>query len=171
MDKNTLIQVVVALVVGGVSGFITAMFRVSSYISKVDRLEEDAKDIKKDLKEIRDKVIACETSLKEREPLTKRKSPVSLTDSGKKLLNNSKADKFIDENFDDLYKKIEDKKPKTAYDIQELSKEVLKEIKNEDKFIVLKDFAFKEGIEIDDIILVASFYLRDKVLEKKTNLN
>lgn len=167
MDLNTIIQIGIALFVGGFSGFITSLIKVGKYTNKVDTLENDVRDLKREVREIRDKVIACETSLKEREPLTKRESPISLTDKGNKTLKDSGAEKFIDDNFDSLFKKIEGKHPKAAYDIQEISKNVLEDMQNDDLFNDLKEYAFKEGREIEDIILVAGIHLRDKVLMKK----
>ena len=137
------------------------------YKEKVKNLEENMKEVKADLKEIRDKVIACETSLKEREPFTKRKSPVGLTDRGKEFLNNSGGKDFIDNNFAVLKLEIEKSDPKTAYDVQEKSKVVLKNMANTDIFNPLKEFLFKEGLELDDLITVMGIYLRDKFLPEK----
>ena len=166
MDQETIIQIVVSLITGGVTAFVVVSYKMGTYVNKVDNLVTKEKETCSEIKEIRDKVIACETSLKERGPLTMRKSPISLTERGKQLLNESGAKKFVDLNFDLLFKKVEEHAPKTAYDIQEYSGKVLSELKNDDIIIPLKEYAFKEGLEITDLITVAGIYLRDKILEK-----
>ena len=86
--------------------------------NKVNNLEKFSEKAEKGLQEVRDKVIACETSLKEREPLTKRKSPVSLTERGDKILLESGGKKFVDDNFNELKDKVEQQNPSTFYDVK-----------------------------------------------------
>jgi hypothetical protein len=40
-------------------------------------------------------------------------------------------------------------------------------MKDSDDFNIFKDYLFKEGLSIDDIVEVLSIYLRDKILELK----
>lgn len=148
-------------------GVATAFFVIGKYKEKVDRLQEDVGKISDNVQAIRDKVISCETSLKEREPLTRRRSPVTLTDRGTKILIESTGKTFVDTNFSDLYARVEAMTPKSAYDVQEFSKLVIEQLKDDDKFKPFKDYAFKEGLEIEDIIVVLGICLRDKVLIAK----
>lgn len=156
---NVLIPLIVSIATG------IAAFLI--YRDKVRNLADDVKDIKKEMKDIRDMVIECKTSLKEREPLTKKESPISLTERGNQFLQASGGVQFIDENFTDLFAKVEAHSPKTAYDVQELSKEVLREISNNDKFAPLKEYLFKEGESLEELITVMGVDLRDRILKQK----
>lgn len=155
------VNIIIPLVISVVSAIITFMV----YKSKVDRLESDMKDIKEEMKQVRDKAVACEATQKANEPYIKRKSPLSLTDRGNKLLENSGGKRFVDENFENLNKLVDAKGSKTPYDVQESSKIVLEEMQGDDKFDSLKEYLFKEGIEIENLIVVMGIYLRDKILE------
>lgn len=98
--------------------------------------------------------------------LVQSKSPLSLTDKGILVLNESGGRDYIDNNKDTFIQEISSKHPKSSYDIQEFSKVVLEEHKDDEKFIKIKDYAFKKGILLDFIIMALSIYLRDFALEK-----
>lgn len=166
MDVSVYISIA-GVVVSALVSFIVASMQIGEYKNKVDNNCTDITEIKREQKEVRDKVIACETSLKEREPYTKRKSPISLTDRGQAFLSDSGGQKYIDEHLDKLFEDVEEKKPKTAYDVQEFSREVVQLKSEEDEFNPLKEFLFKEGLDKDDLVVVMGIYLRDLILEKK----
>lgn len=156
-----------SLAISVLGTLLTAFFYLGSYKEKVNHLEKESESNKKCLQEVRDKVISCETSLKERGPLTKRESPVSLTERGAKFLTESGGKKFIDEYYIALRAKVEGRGPKTSYDIQEESRNVLKEESEDENFSPLKEYLFKEGLELSDLITVMGIYLRDRILKDK----
>lgn len=166
MDSAVYMNIVGVLMSGLVS-FIVASVYIGTYKNKVDTNCNDISEIKKEQKEIRDKVISCETSLKEREPYTKRKSPISLTERGQELLNNSGGRGFIEGQFEKLLSEIEAKDPKTAYDIQEFSRQAIDAMSDDNLFNPLKEFLFKEGIDLADLVNVMGIDLRDRVLVRK----
>ncbi len=137
------------------------------YRSKVDRLEADVKEIRTDCKEVRDKVIKCETALDYKEPLTRKKSPVSLSDRGTRVLAESGGQSFVEQNYAELKVEVENKKPATSYDIQEAAKQVIEDIKDDSRINPIKEYLFKEGMELDDIVVVLGIYLRDKILKER----
>lgn len=162
----SLIISVVGVVLSAVVGFIAAANKLGKYEEKVNGLEKKVGELEAETKSISMKLTECSTKLDERtqsyaSTLTKRKSPVSLTDKGEYLLKRSESDVFVLENQKELVEKIKDKNPKSAYDVQILAKEVIESLQNEDRFTKFKDFAFKEGIELDAIFIVMSLYLRD----------
>jgi len=174
MDNTTVTVIifVVNIVIAVAVSFITTSLKIGEYKNKVDNLEttvgkDEHGGLRKTVGEINNKVISCETTLREREPLTKRKSPVSLTDRGEHFLNDSGGKKFIDDNFTELLTKINETDAKTAYDIQEASKEVLEPLREDTRLVPLKEYLFKDGSSLDDIFTVMSVYLRDKVLKEK----
>lgn len=156
---DVIIPMIVSLITGIATFFV--------YKEKVCNLEKEVNLLRSEVKEIRDKVIACETSLKEREPLTKRKSPVDLTERGTKVLNESGGKTFIDNNYEELKRKVEDKTPKTSYDYQEASKEIVQTLKEDERINGIKEYLFKEGMEIQDIMDVLGLYLRNLILAEK----
>lgn len=167
MNTVPIVISIAGVVVSALVSFIIASVKIGEYKNKVDTACENISDIKKENRETRDKVIACETSLKEREPLMKRKSPVSLTDRGNIVLNESGGKSFIDSIYEELKKQVEDKNPKTSYDIQEYSKEVVDGLKGDIRINNIKEYLFKEGMELEEIISVLGIYLRDLILKEK----
>jgi hypothetical protein len=170
-DVNTnysLFDLLAAIISGGIVSFLVASVKLGKYTQMVDDLKDDVSSIKKELRELENKLTKCETQIEERTSpmsgLTKRKSPVSLTDKGEQLLKASGADKFILENQSELIEDIRKNNPTTAYDVQEYSKEVVKSLKDSPKIVDLKNFAFKEGIELEAIFIVMGVYLRDIAL-------
>jgi hypothetical protein len=150
----------------GVS-ILTGLVSFAVYKIKVDRLETEVKEIKIEIKEIRDKTIACETSLKERGPLKKSKSPVSLTERGEKVINDSGGKSFVDANYTELKNKVEEKDPKTSYDIQEVSHKILMDLKSDVRINPIKEYAFNEGLELNDVLDIMGIHLRDLILKEK----
>ena len=93
------------------------------------------------------------------------KSPLSLTELGLKVLEESGGKQYIDENKHALIKIINDKNPRTSLDIQELSKEVIESQKNEENFIPIKEYVYNKGLIFDHVIRVIAIYLRDMALD------
>jgi len=155
---NVIIPLAVSLITGIATFFV--------YREKVNHLEKEVEKLRTEMKEIRDKAIACETSLKEREPLTKRKSPVVLTDRGNKVLTDSKGNEFIDTNYTELKKAVEATNPQNSYDIQEASRKVVEGLKDDQRINQVKEYLFKEGMEFNEIVEVLGIYLRDKILKE-----
>ena len=138
-------------------------------------MEKKTDTIEKGLQEVRDKAIACETRIEERgnKGLAKNKSPIDLTEKGLDLLRESGGQEWIITNRLELIKAIKDKNPTSAYDVQEYSKEVLKDIvaKNDPKLKPLKDYAYAKGISLDDIIFVMSIHLRNEAMPEFKGYN
>lgn len=167
-DYTGVILTLVQLALGALAGFLAATFQLGKYKEKVDNLEKKVADLEQKVDGIQQRLVECATKLDERtQPyasLTKRKSPVSLTDEGESLLQRSGADKFVLENKDELIQKIKDKNPKSAYDVQTYARQVVESLQNDDRFTPFKDFVYKEGIDIEPIFIVMSIYLRDIAL-------
>ncbi len=166
---DPLVTFIVEIAVAGAVGFGTGLLALGKYKQKIDTLEEKVGTLEKEIKDVQKELTTCSTKIDERtqsyaSTLTKRKSPLSLTEKGEELLKRSGADKFIIDHKDILIKEIGDKNPKSAYDVQVFAKEVVESMSNKEEFTSLKDFAFKEGIEIDAIFIVMSIYLRDLAL-------
>lgn len=152
--------------IGGIGG--AAIF-LGVYKHKIDNLEKTVDSLEKEVKQTSHDLTEVSTKLDERtisysSRLTKRKSPISLSDIGEELLKKSHADQFILEYKDELVQKIREMNPKTAYDVQVDAKKVVESLQNDEQIIPFKDFAFKEGIDLGDVFIVMGIELRDVAL-------
>lgn len=160
---------IISIILGGAAGFMAAFIKVGKYVQKVDDLKEDVEKMNNEIKEMSKEITKCSIKIEERTQsysalLTKKKSPISLTETGEDLLKRSGSDAFVLNNKDELLEKIKNKNPKSAYDVQEFAKIVIQSLVEDEKFIPFKDFVFKEGIELDAIFIVMGIYLRDIAL-------
>jgi len=170
MDDVRIGIFILNLLISAAVGYGAAAFKIGEYKNKVDTLESTVgKDehggLRRTLGEVKDKVVACEVILKERGPLAERKSPISLTERGDNVLKESGGMDYVDDQKESLLAFIRDKNPKSAYDVQEFAKLAMELRAKEDDFIPLKNYAYKEGMDLDDILFVTGIYLRDITLD------
>ena len=158
--------IIISLIISALTSFLVSSIRIGVYKNKVDSLCEDVKEHKKEIREIRDMAVECKTSLKEREPLVSRRNPLVLSDKGKAVLTESGGKAFIDGNLQELKEKLNALNMETAYDIQESSKSVIDEMKDDKRLNPIKEYLFKEGREIEEIVLIFGIYLRDIILKE-----
>lgn len=163
------INILVSIAVSLLAGVGSSLFVLGRYKQNVDDAKERITELEREVKALGKEIVACTTKLeggKGKDAYTQRKSPVTLNEKGTTLLKRSGADKFVLDNLDELIAKIGEQSPKTAYDVQELSDKVIRDMMNDVRFNPLKNFAFVDGLEIDFVVLVASLYLRDLALAK-----
>ena len=107
---------------------------------------------------------------------TETKSPTQLTNLGEKLLDESGAKKAIDDNFDELEEKINEKNFKNAYDVQSYISRFVAKLGKKDFMIPIKNFVYKNPnygdveLELIDVQRAMLVYLRDKYLEKHSEI-
>lgn len=164
-------SILTTILLAGLTALATTALRLGKYQQKVDSLESDVEKLENDVKSLTKSVTACETRLEERgkyspQHLLKKGSPISLSKEGEELLKAGRGDKFVEMNLEDLTNRIKEKSPKTAYDVQVLSQDILRSIQNEDRFNEIKNFAFKEAVELDSMFIVMGVYLRDLALAR-----
>lgn len=164
---DALLTIISSGLVAALVSFLAIFILIGKYKEKVDAAERHITAHGVKLDDLGDRVARVEGGL-ERDrantPYVKRKSPLSLTEKGKVLLLDSKGNKYIDDNKGNLIGAIKAAAPKTAYDVQELSRTVVESHSNDDNFSPIKEFAFKEGLDLKDIIDVMGIYLRDIAL-------
>lgn len=166
MNNLQIIINIAGIIISALISFLIASFKIGEYKNKVTTCVNDITELQKEMKEVRDKVVACETTLF-KEPLLRRKSPVDLSERGEKVLVDSKGKDFVDGNYLELKKNVEEKNPQTSYDIQEFSRLVIEELKNDERVNAIKDYLFKEGMELSDIVNVLGIYLRNRILQER----
>jgi cell division protein FtsB len=180
MDINTVISLGVSIVLSALAGIAGAWATLAKYREKVDSLEksldlhQDAENkhyekLNEDISKLRERVSALESGVaRDREYNSdniRNKSPLSLTEKGLALLEDSGAKVYLEQNEEKLIEEIKEREPRSAYDVQELSKYIVEKNINTAEFIPLKNYAFAHGVNIIDIAQVISIPLRDKALE------
>ncbi len=160
----------VNLIISGFVGFIGAWVKLSTLQVKITTLEKDVDTIKTQNIEIIQKLAYLQGGLeRDREhtrEYVKSQSPLALTDQGKAILLDSKGKDFIDNKKSLLIDEIKSKSPKTAYDVQEISKKIIENHSNDDDFNSIKDFVFFKGERLENLIEVMGIYLRDIALKE-----
>ena len=135
-------------------------------------LKEDIKDLDRDIEKldkkisfIDNRVSYIEGSLKV--GYTKSVSPTILTEKETDVLIESGAKEIVDTNKQKILDEIlADPKPTNAYDVQEKTREVIEEMRDDPIFLPIKDYAFQKGINLYAILGIIAVYFRDFVLEE-----
>lgn len=114
------------------------------------------------------------------------KSPIQLTELGKRILVTIGGENFVNENVDELITNMDAEGIKTALDCQTYAPIVISKISNHASFNKIKDYAFKnpyykenleDGQEITvpldmgTISNIMGIYLRDQYLKRHPELN
>jgi cellobiose-specific phosphotransferase system component IIB len=106
-----------------------------------------------------------------------KQSPSHLNEIGLKVYKDMDGEQFLNQYGDMLIKKIEERNPKTAYDLEEQALYVLYTLKDDDMFIPIKNILYnypeiesevnnmKKEVTIYDVCNVFRFPLRDRYLE------
>lgn len=94
-------------------------------------------------------------------------SPLHVTEYGNKLLDESGFYDVLHHHRDELVNLVKERQPKTNYDIQQRSIEVIEEvIESDDEMAVsLKEYAYNSGVNLDIITYPAGIALRDEVMK------
>lgn len=148
-------------------GIIRLIWNTGKTAQKVEDIDRDIdKDIKPTLRNISDRVSRIEGALK-LSPLA-ASSPLHLTDAGKEILKNSGMGIVANRLKDTLLIEIKKKNPKTAYDIQEVTKDVFSRFNwPEEDLKKFKDYSFQSGKwSLADIFEVGAIYFRDITLKE-----
>lgn len=142
-----------------------------AYFTK--RIMDDTKGLRNEMRPITPAIVEIQGKFTEAGhtllfPLTVAPgSPLTLTEYGKKLIDDSGFERILAECRDELVKKVKDTKPSTNYDIQQNSIDVIKKLLDSDdeKLKPLKSYAFNNGLSVDILIPPAGIVLRDEVMK------
>jgi len=155
--------------VSGLVTFLIILLYVGKYREKVDRHDKDNERLNQQILDISKNLSKLEGLIennKNSNIYIARKSPLNLTDKGKALLIDSSGKDYIDLRINEFLKEIKKKSPKTAYDVQELSIQLVEKRTKSDEFNNIKEFSFRQGLSLDTLTQVLGIYLRDILLKK-----
>jgi len=97
-------------------------------------------------------------------------SPLSLSVEGKKAAEVIHADKILERIHAKLEAFVEESKPKNAYDIQVASLKSTSKILdllNEEELNKIKDYAFQQGLRLEDLLPIFGVLLRNIILDER----
>ena len=151
-------------------GIMGALIGIAWYSGgRFTKIETDVEWIKKDIDWIKGllKDLKIITDNKNIEAFEKG-SPIELTSKGEKFLEESGLKKYINDRTEDFILKCKSAKDiYTAYDIQEYVFNLMDEWKFDIEFEKkLKNYSFKEGMELDIMRRIGGIYLRNICLSK-----
>lgn len=172
MENTSVIQIGTLQVVIGVIVFLVgigiAWGTLKTLVAGMKKTLDE--EIKPDLKDIRERFSATagkvDTLWKDR--YAPANSPRQLNDRGKEILNNSGIKELIEQKQNDLLEKLKIQETKNPYDAE---KEILNLVVGlpslyPDTLEQLKTGAFKTGVDINTLLLVGSYHLRDLIFEQ-----
>lgn len=158
--------------------------------SNIEALSSDIKIVKQDLQDIKLDLVAIKSVLVQKYPksadiFSMKKSPRRLNPLGEKIYQDIDGEKFLNDNLDFFFDKMDKASPRTALDVEKSAMLVLSSSTGFDFFNRLKDFVYnspsimldgKNGeqysydITMNDICFVLSLPLRDKYLSVHSDL-
>lgn len=155
---------------------------LSKYREKVDQLKKREEKtqgkmdaLRSDVDRLLTKVGSLEKSIDSMNRLAQSHSPLALTTGGKKLVEDSGFMILFDKIKDELADKLEDEGPSSQYDVQEKARRILSwDMIDDERFEPIKDWAYKNGKDFDQILRLGSIPLRDYYFDKHpeiVNLN
>ena len=158
-----------AIIGSTVSGFLLILgwsLTAGRKFQIIDDLKTGFSELQKEIKDLVSRVSKIEGNLF---GIARPGSPIKLTPLGTEVLNDSGILNFISSKKELLVGKIKSQNPSTAYDVQEITKNIFnvegldlsKEEENK-----LKDYAFKKGTTLKDVFYAGAIYFRDIALEE-----
>jgi hypothetical protein len=102
--------------------------------------------------------------------LVEAHSPLSLSEEGKKAAETIHADKILGRIHKKLEALVEKEKPKNAYDIQVASMKStsqMLDLLNEKELSTIKDYAFQQGLRLEELFPIFGVMLRNIILEER----
>lgn len=149
----------------------TALFTIGQYKARVDRLMSDQKDCdtkRTDMKTELDKLLEFKTQAQKfiDAQIYNKKSPLTLTDLGKKLVTESGLDGIFETVKDDLAQQLEAFGPTTQYDVQEDARALMDSLTDYAPFQSIKQYAFENGQDLGQILRAGAIMLRDYYFEQ-----
>lgn len=130
----------------------------------MDDLKTGFKDLQTDVRDLINRISKMEGKL---EGVSASASPVQPTELGARYIKESGLEKILDERKTSLCDNLKNSLPQNyaEYDVQETARRVMLSLKDEPMMRPVKEYAFKEGVEVEVILGVGALWLRDDFLK------
>ena len=164
---------IISLVVGEglaiISGILFWFGKQVKYNTIVDELKTNKDELQKKIDTLRtdvDKLQEFKTYAQKfiDSVIYKAKSQLQLTEVGKALVQESGFEEIFENVKNDLVKMLEKINPKTKYDIQEKARALMDDLVDYPPFVPIKEYAFKFGKDVGQILRAGAILLRDYYL-------
>jgi len=157
--------VLVAILASIIIPLLILVFRSGGLFERVDNIKDTIDEMKPDVKMI--PVIKEKIDVLWATRFTTPGSPLVLTDKGKKVLKDSKIEKFTNEYFNEILEQVKKKNYQNAYQAQEALISIVREYKNKhDCKNKLENAAFIAGVDVDSVLLVAAINIRNRIIKE-----
>lgn len=170
MDWITLLSSLGVSLLGALA---TSFLTLGKYKEKVDQLEkrdrdhcEKLEELGKDVAVIKERIQNIQKTVDNLANTAKANSPIKLTENGWGLLRNSGCYDIFEQNRDRYLKELEDKNPRSQYDVQEKAYALMGDKFNAPEFKPIEDWAFNHGKTMDEIVRLCGYPLRDYYFER-----
>jgi uncharacterized protein YihD (DUF1040 family) len=174
MDTEYIV-LIINLIVSAFAGALAAVFTIGQYKNKIDRLERDIDkmtDKKDGLRTDVDRLLEFKIQAQKfiDQAIYKDQSPLSLTDFGEKLVNESGLRAIFDDVKDDLVAMLEEMEPSSQYDAQEKARALMDNLAGYEPFKRVEKYAFDNGKDLNQILRAGAILLRDYYFEKHSEI-
>lgn len=165
-SHTTTIPAWLAVAVPTVLAILAAIILFSIYRNKVDRLEKDVEKYERKIDQLRtdtDQLLEFKTQAQKfiDKSIYNDKSPLTLTDFGKTLVNDSGFKDIFEVEKDNLVRMLESQNPTTQYEVQEKARFLMDSLSAYAPFKPIQDYAFKTGKDFNQILRAGAILLRD----------
>lgn len=166
MEQVTALQWINTIIITvGVPAIIGSLIFIGQKLQVLQTLKKEIEDnIRPDLKDVRERFATLEGKTSE---LFQARSPINLTEKGKRYLQDSGLRAYIDEHRTELMDECDlNQKMETPYDVQQIAFEFFSEHdfpqNVEDQ---VKTYAFNHGVSMGALRRTAGIYFRDICLK------
>lgn len=160
-----------------VGSIITALIFITSWsvfigrkLQIMDDLKTGFRELQTDVRDLIGRIAKMEGKL---EGVSASASPVQPTELGARYIKESGLEKILDERKISLCDNLKNLLPQNyvEYDVQEVARRVMLSLKDEPIMRPVKEYAFKEGVEVEVILGVGALWLRDDFLKLPREIN
>lgn len=155
----------------GIPAVVAALIYIGAKLNTLDALKKDVDEtIKPDLQDVRERFATLEGKAA---GFFDNHSPITLTESGRRHLEQSGLKSYIDEHKDELMKACDhDKTMQTPYDVQQVAFAFFDSYDfPQDVERKLKTYIYEQGASMDSLRRIGGIYFRDLCLAAHGFLN
>lgn len=164
------ITTIVAAIVGAAVFIVIRIFKLGKVAQRLQEVEAGIKEVKGDVKKSnKDLTTRIDDLMKmlAQKGLAAADSPRQLTPKGIKVVKNSGIDSIVEDRFDYIVRKVQDRKPSNPYQAEKAVLEVVEELVNDPALKdAIEEGAFNSGYFLQSVLFAGGIYIRDKVLSE-----
>ena len=162
------------LIVSGIWFLFQYVFKLGGIKTQFDSLQASVGDLTKKTSSLVNNVTVIKTHLVDRSGvdanLFQTMSPITLTNTGRKLMTEIGFAKYVEKNSDEIAKTFVESNANTLLKIDEISETLVLDLFEKGEFPSYDNEAFQRGITLEVLLRGCALYLRNHIA-KKLNIN